>query len=112
QYPLSGRTDSFNQYFGMDHFKGKSYYGGHYGRDNDSHYDLFSAGGVDFIVIYVEYDSFDEDMENMNTWAFDLLNQYADRKAIVVCHYLIGNNAKAGTNEKGFPRFGKQGQRL
>ncbi len=112
QYPLTGKTDQFNKYFGIAHFKDKKYYGGHYREDNDSHYDLFTAGGINFISIFFEYDSYDEDIENLNAWAEGLLEKYKDRKAILVSHYLLSNNKKAGTNEKGFARFGKQAQRI
>ncbi len=112
QFPLSGATDHYNKYFGVSHFKGRAYYGGNYGKDNDSHYDLISAGGTDLLVIYVEFDAMDEDQENMNDWVCEVLEKYPDRKAIIVSHYIIFYNQTAGTNEKGFPAFGKQGVRL
>lgn len=111
QYPLSGVTAHYNKYFGIDHFKGKKWYGGHYRDNNDSHYDLFEAGGISFIVIYLEYDSYDEDIENLNKWTGSLLEKYKDRKAILVSHSFIHFNKSKGTNEKGFPAFSKQGQR-
>jgi DNA repair exonuclease SbcCD nuclease subunit len=111
QYPLSGVTAHYNKYFGVDHFKGKKWYGGHYRDNNDSHYDLFDAGGISFIVIYLEYDSYDEDIENLNKWTGTLLEKYKDRKAILVSHSFIHFNKTTGTNEKGFPAFSKQGQR-
>lgn len=111
QYPISGSTGSYNRYFGISHFKNKKWYGGHYRDNNDSHYDLFTAGGVPFIVIYMEYDSYDEDIENLNRWTAGVLEKYRDRKAILVSHSIIHFNKKAGTNEKGFPAFSKQGQR-
>ena len=49
-------TAGYNQYFGISRYSGKSYYGGHYGTQNDNHYELFSAGGMDFIVINLAYD--------------------------------------------------------
>ena len=112
QYPLSGKTDQYNKYFGIDHFKGKPWYGGHYGNNNDSHFDLFTAGGVNFIAIYFEYDSYDEDIENLNDWASSLLEKYKDRKALLISHSILHFNKTAGTNEKGFPNFSKQGQRV
>lgn len=112
QYPVSGKTSQFNHYFGVSHFQGKPWYGGHYRGDNDSHYDLFTAAGTAFIVIYLEYDAYDEDIEPMNDWAESLLKKYKDRKAILVSHSLIGFNKHPGTNEKGFPKFSKQGQRI
>jgi len=112
QYPVSGKTDQYNKYFGVDHFKAKKWYGGHYRNDNDSHYDLFEAGGYQFITIFLEYDSYDEDIEGMNKWASTILEKFKDRKAILVSHSIIHFNKKTGTNEKGFPKFSKQGQRV
>ena len=110
QYPVTGTTLNYNKNFGVPHFTGRPYYGGHYGSNNDSHYDLFSAGGLDFIVIYIEFDVFNQDQSNMNTWAYNLLNSYSSRKAIIVSHYLIGNNDSPGTNA-GIPgTFRTQGQ--
>ncbi len=45
-------TTYYNQYFGIDYYSTKtSYYGGHYGNNNNNHHHLFSASGLDFIVI-------------------------------------------------------------
>src|ERR1700741_1081925 len=52
----TGTTFYYNQYFGSTHFAGRTYYGGHYGSNNDNFYDLFSASGIDFLVISMEYD--------------------------------------------------------
>jgi predicted phosphodiesterase len=98
QYPLTGTTTKYNQYFGVKHYEGRSYYGGHYSNNNDSHYDLFTAGGVDFIVIYVEYDVLNEDQANMNAWVYELLGTFASRKAIVVSHSIMSLNPTVGSN--------------
>lgn len=99
-----GTTNKYNQYFGVSHFSGRTYYGGHYGSNNDSHYDLFTADGVDYIVIYVEYDA-DNAVPAVTTWANNLLTTYASRKAILVTHHM----ANAGGN---YSSFGAQGSRL
>jgi len=112
QFAATGKTEYYNRYFGVDHFKGRDYYGGHFGEDNDSHYDLISVAGLDLIVIYIEYDAFDEQQDAMNDWAVGLLQQYPDRKAIIVSHYILGFNPVAGSNVAGQAPFGKQGQRL
>lgn len=112
QYPVTGTTNYYNKYFGVEHFQGRPYYGGHYESNNDSHFDLFSAGGLDFIVVYIEYDTFNEDQVGMNSWAYNLLLQYSTRKAIIVSHYLIGNNSIADSNN-GIPgTFRSQGQAI
>ncbi|MFC4209755.1 metallophosphoesterase [Pedobacter lithocola] len=112
QFPLSGITKQYNKYFGISHFEGKKWYGGHYREDNDSHFDLFEGGGSKFIAIFFEYDSYDEDIEPLNKWAAAILEKYSDRKAILVSHSILHFNKIPGTNEKGFPKFSKQGQRI
>jgi hypothetical protein len=83
-----GTTNYYNQYFGENRFSGRGYYGGHYGSNNDNHYQLFSAGGMDFISIYIEYDP-SPDTTVIN-WAEDLLQTWGNRRAIIVSHYIIG----------------------
>jgi len=88
----NGTTTFYNQYFGSARFAGRNYYGGHYGANNDNHYELFSASGYDFIAVSLEYD------EQVNTsvlaWADALLKQYSNRKAIVSSHFLLDIKAK------------------
>ncbi|HEY0666734.1 MAG TPA: metallophosphoesterase [Sphingobacteriaceae bacterium] len=110
---LSSVTAKYNQYFGVSKFLGKPWYGGNYsgtfGDNNDSHYDLFSAGGIDFIAIYLEYDAEHmQDYTNQNNWAYNLLTTYSSRKGIIVTHYL----ANADTHAT-FPNaFSNQGQAI
>jgi len=93
-------TDFYNQFFGEAHFAGHDYYGGHYGTNNDNHFQLFSASGLDFIIVHIEFDPAQD--TNVLNWADALLKQYSDRRAIIVSHFIlaIGGN------------FGPQGQKL
>lgn len=84
-------TNNYNAKFGVSHFTGRSYYGDHYSSNNDSHYDFFSAGGINFIVIYVEYNLTQSDWTSMNTWVYNTLVTYGTRKAIIVTHYVGGS---------------------
>ena len=54
--PAGNSTQLYNTYFGESRFLGRTYYGGHFGSNNDNHFSLFSASGMDFIVIYLEFD--------------------------------------------------------
>jgi hypothetical protein len=83
-----GTTTHYNQYFGVSHFSKKAYYGGHYGDDNDSHFDLFSVSGVDFIVLYFQYGRYGSGVLD---WANAVLATNQNRRAIVVTHY-VGND--------------------
>lgn len=82
-----GGTAKFNAYFGPDHFAGRPYYGGHYGTNNDSHYDFFRAGGQDYIVLSLTYAAGTD--RDLMRWANGVLHAHAARRAIVVTHSLL-----------------------
>ncbi len=82
----NGTTTYYNQLFGINHFAGRPYYGGHYGTNNNNHYDLFSASGLDFIVLYFQYDV-NADPAQLS-WGNSLLQTYSNRHAIVISHYI------------------------
>lgn len=111
QYPIKGTTTFYNQYFGIKHFESRPYYGGHYGSNNDSHYDLFSAGGLDFIVLFLEFDSHNEDQTQLYGWANEVLKKYGLRKAIVVSHSILHFNPVTGTNSPQAP-FNAEGKAI
>jgi hypothetical protein len=97
----NGTTTFYNQYFGISRFQGRSYYGGHYGSNNDNHYELFRASGLDFIVVHLEYDqSSNYASSPVLAWADSVLQTYSNRRAIVVTHHLIngGGSIAGGTN--------------
>lgn len=82
-----GSTSEFNNSFGTSRFAGKAYYGGHYGSTNDNSYAFFSAGGMDFTVISLEYDPSPDPL--VLAWADQLLTSYSSRRAIIVTHDLL-----------------------
>src|SRR5690606_35889298 len=90
---LKVTTENFNKYFGRDRFAQRAYYGGNFdgpeSNRNNSHYDLFSAGGQDFMVIYLEFDAQNEMSTPLNDWAYELCTKYPSRKVIIVTHYAI-----------------------
>lgn len=73
--------DNYWKYFGEQRYEDQSYYGGSY-QNNLGHYDLISAGGQDFIIIYMSWDVYLPEVEWMN----EVLAQYPDRKAIIAIH--------------------------
>jgi hypothetical protein len=85
-------TNYYNQYFGISHFSGRNYYGGHYQSNNDNHYDLFAAGDLKFIVIYIKYAAYINNQSVLN-WADSLLSAYGDRYGIIVSHRLLKGDA-------------------
>jgi hypothetical protein len=82
-------TEMFNVHFGVSRFENRNYYGGHYGSDNDYHYDFFSAGGVNFIVMYIEYNSDQTIGDDEIIWAKGILQSYSDHAAIIVSHGIL-----------------------
>ena len=95
-----GTSVFYNQFFGADHFAGRDYYGGHHGDDNDNHYELFSASGLDFVILHLEYDA--SPNAEVLAWADNVLQMHPTRRAIIVSHYLIEKGSQAS--------FGTQGQ--
>ena len=85
-----GTTSNYNRYFGVSHFAGRNYYAGHYGTNNNNHYDFFSASGMDFVVLYFEYNT--NPPPQVLAWGNDILRTNAHRRAIVVTHNM-GNTA-------------------
>lgn len=126
--PSPGSTDEgYNKYFGKDHFKDKSYYGGAFGSDNknDNHYDLFTAHGQKFIVLYLEYNEtgnqyYDESIENsVFQWGREVLSQFDDHKAIIVSHSILarpdGSNSITigGEGDNSIPsKYTNQGEKI
>jgi hypothetical protein len=106
QSPIGGgssaTTSFYNQFFGVSRFQGRGYYGGHHGSNNDNKFELFSAGGMDFIIIHFEYDITPE--QAGLDWADNLLTTYSNRRAIATTHHMI-NIGNPGS-------FGAQGQAI
>ncbi len=88
----NGPDNLYNEYFGPERYEaleqteawqeaGASYEPWKPG-DNDNHYDLFSAAGLDFVAVHLGYDVTQEEAD----WADEVLKQYSDRNAIVLTH--------------------------
>ena len=101
QFPYAGdalgsSTDLFHKWFvnqgiGKSRFAGKEFFGGtREGDSYDDHYDIFKAGGRDWLVIYLEYDEDQEknleDDEARNSWALGVLKKYSGHTGIIVTH--------------------------
>ncbi|NOU69827.1 DUF2341 domain-containing protein [Paenibacillus sp. LMG 31461] len=96
-YTNTSSSQLYYKYFGEDRFKNKPYYGGT-DRNNKNHYDLISAGGMDFIIVYM---SWGVDQASID-WANDVLSRYKDRKAIVTTHsYLLYDTGNYDTQDFG-----------
>ena len=97
---VDSSTSFYNQYFGISRFSGRSYYGGYYGSDNNNHYELFSASGMDFLVVNLEWDENVAHPEFI-TWANSILQSFPNRRAIVVTHYVCDDGFNAAFSTQG-----------
>ena len=79
---------SYETYFGVSRFSGKSWYGGYYGSDNYNNYSLFSASGMDFILINLQYSPSTAQLD----WADALLKANPDRRGIVAQHNILNTD--------------------
>jgi len=95
----SGNSSFFNQFFGVDHFIGYDYYGGHYGTNNNNSFQFFSTGGMDFIFIHLEYDT--TPSAAVLAWADNLLKTYPHHRAIVTSHWIVNTGFNATFSPQG-----------
>ena len=79
-------TTYYNQCFPYTRYESQPWYGGHRGTTNDSNYELFSAGGTDFIVLQLEF----WPSSDVIAWADSVLKAHANRKAIITTHGFLG----------------------
>lgn len=96
----AGNTVKFNKYFGVSRFQGRAYYGGHYGTKNDNNWITFNAGGLDFTVVSLEYDTSPDPA--VLAWTRSIFLSHPGSFGIVNSHYIL---SLAGT-------FGAQGQKI
>lgn len=82
----------YNQYYGPTRYQALSEgwqnakYGGPWKEgDNQNHYDLFSAGGLDFVVVGLSYGVTREEAE----WADSVFKQFPGRNGILLSHDYI-----------------------
>ncbi len=83
-------TTNYNTYFGASS-AGWTNYAGRYGTsDYDNAYATFSAGGMDFIVLFIEYGN---SSTEVLYWADSVLADNPTKRAIVVTHDLLSGTS-------------------
>lgn len=83
----AGKTLSFNRWFGVERFAGRAYYGGHYGRTNDESWFTFTAGGLDFVVVNLQFDRSQDPA--VLAWARSIFEMHPDSFGILNTHALL-----------------------
>ncbi|WP_250505024.1 LamG-like jellyroll fold domain-containing protein [Bowdeniella massiliensis] len=105
----NGPDTEFNSFFGADRYyeaakawpEGASYHPWDEeldengtvvkaGKDNDNHYVLFSAGGLDFVAVSLGFIVTEEEA----AWASSIFTKYADRSGILLTHAYLGASSQ------------------
>ena len=94
-------TTLYNQYFPYTRYEGQPWYGGHYQNLNDNNYELISAGGVDFLIIHLDFCP----AAAVITWADSILKQYPNRIGMVTTHAYLGLGAVRSTHVCGSTQY-------
>lgn len=95
-----GSTANFNLFFPFTRYLGVvPWYGGNFGTKNDNSYYLFSASGLEFIAIHMEFDR--DANPAVLDWADAILKTYPDRRAIIVTHWMVSAGNPAPFSNQG-----------
>jgi len=99
-----GNSSLFQKYFPPSRFENFGWYGDFFAGDknfpgisdnNANNFQLFSAEGIDFIILHLECNAPDSVLQ----WADNIMNQYEHRFAIVTTHMFLGPLEKPITKE-------------
>jgi len=82
---IGPNDNNFVTYFGSNRFSDNIWYGGGYQNVGRSNYQLFSAGGSDYLLLNIQYDPNDDVL----LWANGVIDQYPLRRVIVSTHDYI-----------------------
>ncbi|MDD9205358.1 metallophosphoesterase, partial [Georgenia sp. 10Sc9-8] len=99
-HDVGGHDDDYSAYsenFGEDRFAGNPWYGGSY-KDNRGHYDLVSAGGVDFLMLYMGWPTTNDEEANSEdiAWMNEVIAQYPEREVWVNLHEYLQTTGGLG----------------
>jgi hypothetical protein len=82
-------TTMFNQYFPYTRYAGLPWYGGHFQNVNDNNYQLFSGGGMDFVIVHLTFCP----PAAAVSWADSVFKAHPDRIGIMTTHGYLGLGA-------------------
>ncbi|MBR5134612.1 MAG: hypothetical protein IKV35_03325, partial [Clostridia bacterium] len=86
---------TYSQYFGESRFNSKPWYGGSY-ENNFGHYDLMTIDGIEFIFVYMGYNSSYKQADY--DWLNSVLAAYPNRIAMLAFHDYMQANGKRSPN--------------
>ena len=77
----SNDFSAYSRWFGEDRFSANPWYGGSH-QDNRGHFDLVSAGGIDFLMLYMSWAPGDEQI----AWMNEVIRAHPERKVWINVH--------------------------
>lgn len=83
----------YREAFPVSRFDSQAWYGDHYGAGNETNYITFKGGGLDFIVMSLEY----APPKDAMCWASKTLRENPTRRAIVATHCYQNSDGKYNT---------------
>jgi predicted MPP superfamily phosphohydrolase len=94
-------TSRYNHYFNESRYRGQPGFGGHYGGGYDNSYHFFTAAGMKFMVLCLEFGPRDQVLD----WANGMIDRHPDRRVIVVTHshVRLGRGETRGSLDRGGP---------
>jgi len=87
-------TTLYNQYFPFTRYQNQAWYGGHYQNLNDNNYQLFSGGGLDFVIVHLEFCP----PAGAVTWARSVLAAHSDRIGMMTTHAYLNESVQRTTH--------------
>jgi hypothetical protein len=91
----------YNLYFPYTRYQGLPWYGGHYQTLNDNNYQLFSASGMDFVWVHLDFCP----TASVVSWASGILNAFPDRIGMMTTHAYLGLSAERSTHVCGSTQY-------
>ncbi len=91
----------FDAYFPANRYEGETWYGGRMGERNENSVSYFRAGGMDFMVMTLEFGPRDEVLE----WANEIVSTHKDKRVIISTHsYMYSDDTRVGRKDGWSPR--------
>jgi hypothetical protein len=95
------RKTQINNFFPPARFDKKTWYGGNLNDSSENYYCTFTAGGIEFLIISLEFVPRDDTL----TWAYKIVASHPNHRTIVITHWYLKANAKKFTAN----RYGTKG---
>lgn len=80
-------TETANDYFGVERFADRIYYGNNYNGDNDENYVYFKSGDLEIVLLSLQFN--DTPAPETLAWARAVLESHPNALGIVASHYIV-----------------------